>query len=135
MMLDTTIWTPEQHETARQAFLTYKQRLRPLIRDARLYHVSDRPDGVHWDGLEYWDPAKNLAMIFAFRGSKHKETSHHFRLAGLDASTSYRLHFEDMSSGDRTVTGSEPMGAGLEVHLPQTLSSELVWMEGEGSKK
>ncbi|HEV2473715.1 MAG TPA: glycoside hydrolase family 36 protein, partial [Chthonomonadales bacterium] len=56
IMTDTTAWTAEQHELARSAFALYKERLRPLIRDARLYHVSARPDGARWDGMEYWDP-------------------------------------------------------------------------------
>ena len=51
IMQDTTAWNAEQHEAARQAIALYKEQLRPLIRDARLYHVSDRPDGVHWDGM------------------------------------------------------------------------------------
>ena len=58
IMLDTTQWSPEQHRAAMRSFSLYKQELRPLIRDARLYHVSDRPDGVHWDGIEYWDPVR-----------------------------------------------------------------------------
>ena len=40
LMLDTTSWTPEQHATAKQAIALYKSRLRPLIQEADLYHVS-----------------------------------------------------------------------------------------------
>ena len=40
---------------AKAEFALYKRKLRPLIRDADLYHVSARPDGVHWDGVEYFD--------------------------------------------------------------------------------
>jgi hypothetical protein len=47
IMQDTTSWSVAQHEAARQAIVLYKQKLRPLIREASLYHVSDRPDGVH----------------------------------------------------------------------------------------
>jgi len=54
IMMDTTTWTPEQHAAARNAIALYKEKLRPLIRNAQLYHVSPRPDGVHWDGMEYW---------------------------------------------------------------------------------
>jgi hypothetical protein len=62
IMLDTTAWTAEQHDAARRAFALYKNELRPLIRDARLYHVGARPDGVHWDGMEYWDPARGKGV-------------------------------------------------------------------------
>ena len=132
IMQDTNAWTAEQHNAARSAFALYKEKLRPLIRDARLYHVSDRPDGVHWDGLEYWDPARGKGVVFAFRGTVPDEAEHRFALAGLDATTRYRLHFQDGSAPDQTATGAELMSPGIEVHLPNPLSSELVFLEDAG---
>jgi alpha-galactosidase len=128
LMLDTGVWTPQQHQAAQQAIALYKRELRPLIRDARLYHVSPRPDGVHWDGVEYWDPSRGKGVVFAFRGSAPNEAGHRFVLAGLDAARRYRLHFEDGSAPDRTLTGSELTSHGLEVQLPNPLSSELVFV-------
>jgi len=129
VMQDTTAWTAEQHEAARQAFALYKRELRPLIRDAQLFHISSRPDGVHWDGAEYWDPARGKGLVYAFRGSIADEPGHQFVLAGLDASKRYRLHFEDGTAPDRTATGRELMESGLTVHLQNPLSSELVFLE------
>jgi hypothetical protein len=51
-MLDTTAWNDEEHAAAREAIALYQSRLRPLLREADLYHVSSRPDGVHWGGIE-----------------------------------------------------------------------------------
>ncbi len=133
MMLDTTAWTAEQHDAAKQAFALYQEKLRPLIRDAHLYHVSDRPDGVRWDGMEYWDPARLRGVLFAFRGSDPKEASHAFRLKGLDSKQSYRLHFEDESALDRQATGAELMTSGLSVRLKDPLSSELVFVDAIAS--
>ncbi len=130
IMQDTNAWTPEQHEAAQQAFALYKEKLRPLIRDAELFHISPRPDGVHWDGMEYWDPARAKGVIFAFRGTDADEAEHRFVLSGLDAGKRYRMHFQDGSSPDAEATGAELMDAGLEVHLPNSLSSELVFLEG-----
>jgi alpha-galactosidase len=132
IMQDTNAWTAEQHDAARRAFALYKLRLRPLIRDAQLYHVSDRPDGVHWDGMEYWDPERGRGVVFAFHGSIAGETGHRFQLDGLDAARHYKLHFQDGSAPDREATGSELMEAGLEVRLPNPLSSELVFLEESG---
>jgi alpha-galactosidase len=131
LMLDTSVWTPEQHESARQAIALYKSELRPLIRDARLYHVSPRPDGVRWDGMQYWDPRRAKGVVFAFRGSVPGESEHSFVLAGLDVSRHYRLHFQDGSAPDRTATGSELMNQGLLVRLQNPLSSELVFLTEE----
>ncbi len=128
IMLDTSIWTPQQHEAAKKAFDLYKLQLRPLIRDANLYHVSDRPDGVHWDAMQYWDPQRKSGVVFAFRGSVQNENEHPFVLAGLDPRARYSLHFEDGSSPDRDLPGSELMSTGLTVTLKEPLSSELVFV-------
>ena len=133
LMLDTSVWTPEQHEAARQSIDLYKKELRPLIRDAHLYHVSPRPDGVHWDGIEYWDPQHAKGVVFAFRGSIADEAEHRFTLAGLDPAKRYRLHFQDGTAPDRTATGAELMGQGLLVQLQNSLSSELVFLAEENS--
>lgn len=129
IMMDTSAWTPEQHRAARAAIALYKSELRPLIRDARLYHVSNRPDGVHWDGMEYWDPARGKGVVYAFRGSIAHEPAHRFLLAGLDAKQHYRLHYEDGTAPDQVAQGSDLMREGVEVHLKNPLSSELVFLE------
>ncbi len=129
IMLDTTAWSSQQHAAAKQAFALYKEKLRPLIRDAHLYHVSNRPDGVQWDGVEYWDTARKDGMVFAFRGSTKDEIEHHFLLAGLKEAALYSFHFEDGTTPDGTIIGRELMTTGLTVHLAQPLSSELVFLQ------
>jgi hypothetical protein len=126
LMMDTSAWTPEQHEAAKQAIALYKEKLRPLIRDAELFHVSARPDGVHWDGVEYWDRARGEGVVYAFRGSAQEEGQHSFALAGLDPARRYKIHFQDGSSPDRMATGRELM-QGMRVELPHALSSELIF--------
>jgi hypothetical protein len=44
IMIDTTNWDEKQHEIAKSEIQLYKEKLRPFIRDADLYHISDRPD-------------------------------------------------------------------------------------------
>jgi alpha-galactosidase len=135
IMMDTTAWTHEEHEAARKAIALYKDRLRPLIRDARLYHVSDRPDGVHWDGMEYWDSSRRTGVLFAFRGSGLKEAEHRFELKGLNASKRYLLHFEDGSSPDAEISGRTLLQSGLTVCLPEPVSSELVFLTEQAPTK
>jgi hypothetical protein len=131
LMLDTTQWNAEQRQSALTGIALYKQKLRPLIRDAHLFHVSDRPDGVHWDGIEYWDPLRKQGVLFAFRGTAPDSPTHAFILAGLDPVKRYRLHFEDGSSADRSATGEELMQSGLLVKLSEPISSELVFLSEE----
>jgi hypothetical protein len=128
-MIDTTAWTGEQHAAAKREFQLYKALLRPLIRDADLYHVSPRPDGVHWDGIEYFDPARRRGVLFAFHGSTTTEPQHVFLLRGFSPDTSYRLHFNDGSSADRILTGEQLNKEGVKVRLPVSNSSELIFFE------
>ena len=128
IMMDTSAWTPEQHQAAKNAIALYKEKLRPLIRDAQQYHVSDRADGIHWDGMQYWDPTRKEGVLFAFRGTTVKDDSHAFVLAGLDAAKRYRLHFNDGTAPDRTAQGRELMTRGAQVNLATPLSSELIFI-------
>jgi hypothetical protein len=129
VMQNTNAWTPEQHADARQEFALYKKKLRPFIRDADLYHISARPDGVHWDGIEYYDPRQGRALVYAFRGSTPEDKTHMFLLYGLDPHRQYRLHFQDGSSPDRVESGRDLRKKGLTVVLTVLHSSELIFID------
>jgi hypothetical protein len=128
IMQDTTTWTPQQHAVAQEEFATYKKFLRPLIRDAELFHVSPRPDGLHWDGIEYFNPATGQGVVYAFRSSVTTENSHTFHLRGLSAAKEYQLQFHDHTSPDRMMSGSDLTQKGLTVNLPMPISSELIFL-------
>jgi alpha-galactosidase len=119
-------WTPEQKAVAQGEFALYKSQLRPLIRQADLYHVSARPDGVDWDGIQYFDPKLRRGVLYAFRGSKQDEPSHRFVLRGLDSSRSYRIKFHDQGL-ETVLSGQTLLRRGIDVSVPTPLSSELVF--------
>jgi hypothetical protein len=73
--------------------------------------------------------------VFAFRGSIADQPEHAFVLSVLDPGKRYRLRFEDGSAPDRNALGSELMGKGLAVRLPETLTSELVFFEASASEQ
>ena len=129
IMQDTNAWTAEEHTAAKEEFALYKSKLRPYIRDANLYHISERPDGVRWDATEYVDTQRNTGVVYAFRGSTLNENTHRFALRGVLPRRRYRLHFHDRSSLDETVSGAELLTRGLEVHLTAPNSSELIFFE------
>jgi alpha-galactosidase len=134
IMQDASVWSPEQKHAAQSAFSLYKEKLRPLIREANLYHVSPRPDGIHWDGIQYWQPQAAQGVVFAFHGSIPNEPDHTFMLAGLDSGKRYRLHFQDGSAADREVSGQDLMRAGLAVHLPGPQTSEIIFVTELGTR-
>ncbi len=129
LMQDSTNWTAEQHAVARAEFALYKSKLRPLIRQGDVYHVSDRPDGVHWDGMEYFDPLTGRGVLYAFRGSTQEERSHVFKLRGLREIGTYKITFQDRSSEAYATTGKQLMGSGIKVEELVSNSSELVFFK------
>jgi hypothetical protein len=131
IMQDTTAWTPQQHAVAQEEFATYKEFLRPLIRDADLYHISPRPDGVHWDAIEYFNPADGHGIVYAFRGSVATESRHTFHLRGLSAAKLYQLKFHDHTHSNRIMSGRDLMQKGLPVDLSVPISSELIFLQDQ----
>jgi alpha-galactosidase len=129
LMQDSTNWSAEEHAVARSEFALYKGRLRPLIREADVYHVSERPDGMHWDGTEYFDPAKRRGVLYAFRGATEQEDSHVYALRGLRESGAYRVTFHDHSSEDYEAAGRQLTRAGVRVRERVPNSSEVVFFE------
>ncbi len=130
LMQDMDRWSPQQRAEARVQFALYKSALRPLIREADLFHVSRRPDGVHWDGIEYYSAKMRRGVLYAFRGSAPDQTMHRFRLLGLVPGKRYRLQFADQgAAADRVVTGRDLMRDGIAVTLARPLSSELVFLD------
>jgi Melibiase/Glycosyl hydrolase family 36 C-terminal domain len=130
LMLDTSRWSPRERAEASVQFALYKSALRPLIRTADLYHVSPRPDGVHWDGIEYYSAALGRGVLYAFRGSGPDEPVHRFRLSGLSPHSRYGLRFQDRGVAESRVhSGEELMQHGVSVALPSPLTSELVFFQ------
>jgi hypothetical protein len=129
LMLDVSQWTLEQREAAQREFALYKRALRPLIREADLYHVAERPDGVQWDGTEYYSARLRRGVLYAFRGSASDLAVHRFRLAGLKRRSRYRLTFQDNPAANRELTGESLMQMGVDVRLALPLSSDLIFFE------
>jgi alpha-galactosidase len=128
IMIDTGSWTAEQRAEAKEEVNLYRTQLRPLIRDANLYHISPRPDGVHWDAIQYWDPERREGVVFAFHGTDG-ESSHSFVLKGLRPEKRYRLKFHDHSVADHLASGRDLMSRGFKVKLSLPNSSELIFVE------
>jgi hypothetical protein len=134
IMQDTTAWSPEQHAAAKEEFRRYKEKLRPLIRDANLFHISPRPDGIHWDAIEYFNPSTREGVIYVFRGSSTSEPTHTLVLQGLDPNAQYLLRFADGSNPQYSVPGDffrgrDLQSTGLSVTLPYPNSSELIFID------
>jgi hypothetical protein len=134
LMQDSNTWIAPQHAAAREEFALYKNRLRPLIRSADLYHASQRPDGLHWDGIQYFDPATGQGVLYAFHGSLEADSTHTFPIRGLQAQRQYQITFQDHSAPDYQASGEEITTRGILVKEPTPNSSELILISQIGAK-
>ena len=121
------VWSAEQKDAIQRAVTTYKTRLRPLIRNADLYHIFPRPDGKRWDGVEYFDPQAKKGVVYLFKPAAQPDTTT-VRLCGLVKDARYRVTFEDGSNPSVLKTGEE-LAAGIEVTLRGERASELMFFE------
>ena len=131
LMLDTSQWSPQQRAEARAQIALYKSALRPLIREADLYHVTERPDGVNWDGIEYYSGKLRRGVLYAFRGTAPDRTHSPIPLARPQApaaATGSRSRIRARPR-IRCSTGHSLMQEGVEVALPLPVSSELIFIE------
>ncbi|HEY5914354.1 MAG TPA: NPCBM/NEW2 domain-containing protein [Verrucomicrobiae bacterium] len=122
------VWADSQKALIKDAVNTYKSWLRPLIRSANLYHIFPRPDDQHWDGVEYYDPVSRKGAIYVFRPHSPIQTQA-VKLRGLDAKASYWLWAQDGAISPATRNGAELMQSGLNVELPQPLTSDILCLQ------
>jgi hypothetical protein len=124
-------WSKQQRSDITKAVATYKNKLRPLIRNGNLYHIFPRPDEVVWDGIEYYDPEVGKGVVYIFKPSDGIDSTN-IKPRGLDAKATYHITFEDGSNPDISMTGEQLM-AGITVILKGSPVSELLFFECDKS--
>ena len=122
------VWTEKQKAAIKKAVTTYKEKLRPLIRNANLYHIFPRPDSIRWDGVQYHDPSTQKGVVYIFK-PKNLVDQQIIKLKGLDPDVNYQLSFEDGSNKTTVRKGSALMRSGIVVTLKGDLASELMFIE------
>ena len=122
------VWTENQKAAIKKAVITYKEKLRPLIRNANLYHIFPRPDSVRWDGVQYHDPLTQKGVVYIFKPKNLVDTCT-IKLKGLNPQIKYQLSFEDGSNKTIVRNGSTLMRSGIVVTLKGDLASELMFIE------
>jgi hypothetical protein len=129
------VWSAGHRAEIARAVATYKNKLRPLVRSADLYHIFPRPDGMHFDGIEYFDPAAKRGVVYLFKPAEGNgnETTR-VKLRGARPEARYRVTFEDGTNAAAEKSGAELL-AGIDVHLCGGLVSELMFFEEINSAK
>ncbi len=127
--MDFPIWELEPAERAffdRQVRI-YKAWLRPLVAHASVYHILPRPDGIHWDGTEYYDADTGRGAVYVFRPTS-PESRQRIRLKGLELDADYLIRSEDRGTV-QTVSGRVLMEEGLDVTLDRLYDSDILYIQ------
>ena len=109
---------------------TYKELVRPFVRDADLHRLTGQPkrfgEGDRWAGFQYAraDGSSHLALLFRLPGGENERT---IALRGLAEDAEYDVRWLD---ADRRETrgGGDLMSTGLRLELPEE-GSEIVVLE------
>jgi alpha-galactosidase len=120
--------TDEQKKGIRRSSDIYKSWIRPVLQDAHVHRILPRADGLHWDGMFYWNAGIKKGTAYIFRPNS-EQTHQVIFLAGLDSKRTYKIRGEDGALQAGSFTGDALMNQGMEVRLPSKFSSELVYVE------
>lgn len=114
----------------RQHIALYKERQRPILRGANVYHILPMADGNNWDGLEYYNPDLRKGSVFLFKPAADAPDHKAIRLKGLQPDVVYTLNFQDRQELDCVHTGRQLMANGVHVTgMIGPQASEIIWID------
>lgn len=122
----------------RQHIALYKARQRPILRGCNVYHILPMPDGVNWDGMQFYNPELDRGSVFIFKPSDKAVDGDAkvITLKGLDRKATYSLEFEDRTNLNCSMTGAQLMDEGIRVcGMTGDDASELIWINGPKARK
>jgi len=124
--------TPLHFEAYKRNVALYKEKQRPILRGADVYHLLPMCDLKNWDGFQFYNREIDKGSILLFKPSTDAEDGDMktIRLKGLDRGVSYRLEFQDRKEQTTVMTGAELMDGGLTVTgMTGNHASEIIWIE------
>ena len=136
MATNWCVYTPNQIEGVKKHWPLYKTKQRPILRGlkagdaaADVYHILPIPDGINWDGIEYFNTSLNKGSVLLFKPSESAPNSKVIKLRGLDRMETYTLTFEERKELNTKMTGAELMDKGIEVNgMVGNYASEIMWI-------
>jgi len=111
----------------------YNEKIKPLVREANLYHVLPRPDHVHWDGVQYGrddEPENGVAgVLFLFKPTADNPAEIRVSVRGLNPDRTYHVQFYERTSQSFVTDGRTLMRDGLLCRIEEESGSEIVFFE------
>jgi hypothetical protein len=114
----------------RQYIALYKEKQRPILRGANVYHILPMADGVNWDGLQFYNPDIRKGSVFLFKPGAEVPANKIIRLKGLEPHGVYTLTFQERKELDCVRTGAQLRTDGVSVTgMKGANASEIIWIE------
>lgn len=124
-----------QEKASKESWNLYKTKQRPILKGADVYHILPMPDGINWDGMQFYNENIEKGSVFLFREKNIGSTdgsSKVIKLMGLKENATYKLTFEDRKEQNTIKTGKELMESGILVkNMNSVYDSEIIWIELE----
>ena len=125
-----TVMNPQQLESVRHTLDIYKEFVRPMARDSRVYHHTPDvggPEPKDWGVLELAskDGGSGIVAVFRLSGPGSAAPEVVVKLRGADISKRYRVRF-DNSGSETELSGYCLVKEGVPVRLEGALTSELL---------
>ena len=119
----------QEEGVARETWNLYQTKQRAILRGGDVYHILPFPDGVNWDGMQFFNTDINKGSVLLFKPSESAPDSKVIKLKGLDRKATYTLTFQDRKEQNAKKTGAELMDKGIEVKgMSGNFASEIIWI-------
>ena len=121
-------FNPLERNEVRNYVDLYKQVIRPVMKDCRVYHhtpLTPMMEGSPWMVLEYATPDARQSLGWIFRTSEQGNSIYRFVPRGLDLSKNYEVTFSN-SGQTVEIPGYRLLQDGIPVRLEGNLTSELL---------
>jgi hypothetical protein len=119
----------QEEGVARETWNLYQTKQRAILRGCDVYHILPFPDGVNWDGMQFFNIDINKGSVVLFKPSESAPDSKVINFKGLDRTVTYKLTFEDRKDQNTSMTGAELMDRGIEVKgMSGNFASEIIWI-------
>lgn len=131
LMSKLTEWTQAQKDLTVKELRLYKS-LRTLIRDSKVIHLLDQPDGIHNDAIAAYNEKQDRLVAFVYRVEGVQDWQL-LQLRNLQPNRVYRVRFQNDLRWF-LVPGRTLTEFGVMVPLPYHRSAEIVYVEPEIAK-
>jgi hypothetical protein len=125
LMQRITEWSAAEIALVQQEAAIYKS-LRGLIRDGKVFHLTERPTGYQIEAIQSFHEEQDRGVVFVYRpDTSQNETTIHPR--GLRPDSMYQVSFQE--NAQRLVaSGRDLMFNGIKVRLPTKNFAEIVYL-------